>query len=100
MACLDLDQERRRALGEPEGDQETAVGREGAGRLRQCGAANGVAGAATEVGDQLGETDDRLAAGVVAEQQRQQQSQQRQRRKQECDELGHAARILSGLNRA
>ena len=49
-------------------------------------------------GDPLRKADDRLAAGIVTEEQGQQQSQQRQGGQKECDEPGHAARILSRLN--
>ena len=74
MACLDLGGERRRAPGEPESDQKASGRCEGARRLRQGGAAVGVAGA-TAACDPLGEADDRLASGVVTEEKGQQQSQ-------------------------
>jgi hypothetical protein len=89
--------ERRRALSEAEGDQETAGGGE---RARRLGLDFAPDRSSTRLGalcHPLGEADDRLAAWVVPEQQRQQQSQQRQCRQQECDELGHRARILSRL---
>jgi hypothetical protein len=50
--------------------------------------------------DPVGEADERLTSRVVAEQERQQQTQQRKGWQQECDELCHAARILSALNPA
>jgi hypothetical protein len=81
--------ERRRALGEAEGDQETATGGEGAACLRQAGSSGGGCLGPAVSGDPLGEADDRIAARVAPKEQRDEQEQQRYNGKQEGAELGH-----------
>lgn len=66
---FELGRERRRALSVPEGDEETASGGEGARRLGQKGSAGGGPALVLDVGDPLGEPDDRLTAGIATEQQ-------------------------------
>lgn len=80
--------ERRRALGEAEGDQQTAAGGEGAWRLWQAGTGGASRPGAAPGGDPIGETEDRLVPRVAPEQQRHQQEQQRHDGKQEGAELG------------
>ena len=81
---------RRRALGQAEGDQEAATGGEGAGPERRATGLGAGEPATGGGGDPLGEADDRLAAGVAAEQQTgEQQAQQRHGGQQEGAKLGH-----------
>jgi hypothetical protein len=78
----------RSATGEAEGEQEAAVSGVGRRALRPPPASGG-AGAAATGSETLGEADDRLVAGVAAEEQKGEQDEQRNRGQEEGAELDH-----------
>jgi hypothetical protein len=80
---------RRRATGEREGKQKPAAGSEGARTQRTPRAGGPAAPGARAGGDSLGEADDRLAAGITAEQQADEQRQERHCGQQEGAKLSH-----------
>jgi hypothetical protein len=82
-----LRDERWRALGETERDQKAAAGREGAWRAGQERPSGRLRVGAR--GKPLGEADDRLDSGVVAEQQAEEQCQEWHCRQQKGAKLDH-----------